>query len=957
MSHWKYNADLRFVIQCRFVHHVEDQCAFVKFHCGDDEEAGLFSYLSFYYCSLPHVKPIAFTIISLWLATLFTTIGIAASEFFCINLSTISNILGLSESMAGVTFLAFGNGSPDVFSTFAAIKSGSGSLAVGELIGAAGFITAVVAGSMALIKDFAVPKKSFLRDVGFFIVAIAFSMSFLANGKLDIWECVVMVAFYVFYVITVIAWHWRLGHKRRRREQEALARGHYVNTEEQELDFEGEFHDDDQTEPTRGPLLRHISDQDFNDLERAGVESLSPFPDLEDEQQRGRFMGELSSNMRVRKPLQGERTSVYNPIRPSLVGALEFQAAMSSMRKAQQVDAAPIHLRRYSDDPLFIRNEPPKRATTFSNSSTTANQEAHADNPNGLLRPRLGDNLDGASRARAASANAADLLKISQKDDKGTQVDSKNTDVEIREDPSQTTNLNESHRTSRGSNPLLSVSPPPEQASRDPSPPRTRSGDSAQGYLAPPGAGQLHPASPDTSQDANSREGRPRLKVTPPPSGWLSPFQHGTGGLTQSPSGSPAPPSLRLPPPSTPGYFNVPEDLQQQSGERPHRLWPYKLLPPPEIVFQTFFPSLCDWRHKGFWERLLCVALIPSFFLLTFTLPVVEPERSDESDPPRPQGGASISSSRPRSVSGVAAGALSPNISGRRDATATVAIDTERRHSQSFPLSENSPLLLPQSVQAQERPHVAVPADRSWNRWLVLIHTVTSPYFIMITVWANFDERNDPRTLLWPSAYSLSASALALALILATTTAARPPRWHFLLCFLGFSVSIAWISSIANEVVGVLKALGVIFNMSDAILGLTIFAVGNSLGDLVADVQVARLGFPYMAFSACFGGPMLNILLGIGLSGIYITLRRADERHHKHPDRDVRIKPYHVEVSITLLISAVALLTTLVGLLVAIPMNGWRMDRRIGTGLMVLWCLATAANVAVELTGAGSSVE
>jgi sodium/potassium/calcium exchanger 6 len=44
-----------------------------------------------------------------------------------------------------VTFLAFSNGSPDVFSTFAALKNDSGSLAIGELIGAASFIVSVVA--------------------------------------------------------------------------------------------------------------------------------------------------------------------------------------------------------------------------------------------------------------------------------------------------------------------------------------------------------------------------------------------------------------------------------------------------------------------------------------------------------------------------------------------------------------------------------------------------------------------------------------------------------------------------------------------------------------------------------------------------------------------------------------------------------------------------------------------
>jgi Ca2+/Na+ antiporter len=65
---------------------------------------------------------------------------------------------------------------------------------------------------------------------------------------------------------------------------------------------------------------------------------------------------------------------------------------------------------------------------------------------------------------------------------------------------------------------------------------------------------------------------------------------------------------------------------------------------------------------------------------------------------------------------------------------------------------------------------------------------------------------------------------------------------------------------ISNEVVAVLQALGLIMNISDAILGLTIFAIGNSSSDLVADVTVARMGFPNMAIAACFGGPMLSKL-------------------------------------------------------------------------------------------------
>jgi sodium/potassium/calcium exchanger 6 len=211
------------------------QCAFIQRNCPD-EEAGLISYLQLYYCTLTDAKPVAFTILVLWMSVLFSTIGIAASDFLCINLSTIAAILGMSESLTGVTFLAFGNGSPDVFSTFAAMSSNSGSLAVGELMGAAGFITAVVAGSMAIVKPFQVAKKSFIRDVGFFAVAASFSLVFLRDGSLRLWECISMVAFYIFYVVFVVVWHWYLGRQRHVRLAETAARLHHHIPDQQELE-------------------------------------------------------------------------------------------------------------------------------------------------------------------------------------------------------------------------------------------------------------------------------------------------------------------------------------------------------------------------------------------------------------------------------------------------------------------------------------------------------------------------------------------------------------------------------------------------------------------------------------------------------------------------------------------------------------------------------------------------
>ena len=154
-----------------------------------------------------------------------------------------------------------------------------------------------------------------------------------------------------------------------------------------------------------------------------------------------------------------------------------------------------------------------------------------------------------------------------------------------------------------------------------------------------------------------------------------------------------------------------------------------------------------------------------------------------------------------------------------------------------------------------------------------------------------------------------------------------------------------------------LKALGVILGISEAILGLTVFAVGNSLGDLVADVTVARLGYPVMALAACFGGPMLNILLGVGIGGAWMTMRNAEKSQRQHGGgAELRYEPYRIQVGGTLMISAVTVLLTLVVLLIVVPGNRWVMSRRIGWGLIGIWTVGTVVNLVVEVTGTWADV-
>ena len=50
------------------------------------------------------------------------------------------------------------------------------------------------------------------------------------------------------------------------------------------------------------------------------------------------------------------------------------------------------------------------------------------------------------------------------------------------------------------------------------------------------------------------------------------------------------------------------------------------------------------------------------------------------------------------------------------------------------------------------------------------------------------------------------------------------------------------------------------------ILGLTVLAIGNSVGDWVADTAVARAGKPGMGIASCFGSPLLNDVLGLSIA-------------------------------------------------------------------------------------------
>lgn len=965
--------------------HQDDQCAFIKKHCPDDE-AGFAAYLDLYYCKLAHFKWVAFIILISWLGLLFSTIGIAASDFFCINLSTIASILGMSESMAGVTFLAFGNGSPDVFSTFAAMSTNSGSLAVGELFGAAGFITAVVAGSMALIRPFQVSKKSFVRDVGFFTVAAAFSIVFLWDGRLHFWECVVMVGYYVFYVTFVVAWHWWLGRRRKRREREAAARGHFHTPGDELVVEHEEYRDDPDQRPSRSSTL--LSGEDWSALEEGNGDVVD---EDDEEEARERWMSELSSNMRLTRPPRS-RKNTMNPVRPSLVGALEFQAVLKSLQRSRNIQTIPLHARRYSDDPSFttVQQQGAMSDMTDPASRPPFQITVHEDASPTLERPSFDEIPRSAPpRTRAVSVNDASFMRVGpdlKRPNRTEQEESLIDDSEHRSQQTQpSTMLGVPNTSSRGTRPQstsLKVTAP------SPTPPLhlTVDTDPRTILLERPSLSGSAAAVRTPSDERLSIRGDRRPNAESVPSARSLPkitIPRREGSRASTPASSPfpryrddlspagsGPPSLYLP-----GAIVSPESvaagdtIEPDEHGGPTRWWPYTILPPPGTIISCLFPTLYHWSEKTWWEKCLGVVAAPSVFLLTVTLPVGEDPIKDRETSLDTHHDTSLNSAHSKSMGG-ALGQSAVGLKGvtpeevmeagpghhihslsAHAITATYTEQHHRRNSHHLIMADHqfAPIASP---LPNETPEPAPP--ELWNRWLLIIQLFTAPIFVVFSIYIQSPTELPTSWIVRSILICLVISLCLLIPVLVTTTPTKyPPVYRTVLSLAGFVVSIAWISAVASQVVGALKALAVILNMSHAIMGLTIFAVGNSLGDLVADVTVANLGYPVMALSACFGGPMLNILLGIGLSGSYILLRGAEHRHKKHPEKDIKFKTYEIEVSNTLIVSGATLLVTLVGLLIAVPLNKWVMSKRIGWALIALWTLSTIGNVIIEVVGLG----
>ncbi|KAJ8317424.1 hypothetical protein KUTeg_005328, partial [Tegillarca granosa] len=155
----------------------------------------------------------------------------------------------------------------------------------------------------------------------------------------------------------------------------------------------------------------------------------------------------------------------------------------------------------------------------------------------------------------------------------------------------------------------------------------------------------------------------------------------------------------------------------------------------------------------------------------------------------------------------------------------------------------------------------------------------------------------------------------------------RHKRWRKLY-IITFIMCLVWLSAFSYIMVWMITIIGFTLNIPDTIMGLTFIAFGVSLPDVIASVIVVRDGLGDMAVSNAVGSNVFDILICLGVPWLFKTTMLNDG------------KPVQV-YSEGLLYSSMTLLLTVVFLVVATHLNGWRLTKKYGVILMIVYLLFT----------------
>jgi solute carrier family 24 (sodium/potassium/calcium exchanger), member 2 len=132
---------------------------------------------------------------------MFVALAIVCDEFFVPSLDVIIEKLGITDDVAGATFMAAGGSAPELFTSVIGVFVSFDDVGIGTIVGSAVFNILFVIGMCALFSKTLLTLTwwPLFRDCTFYSVSLLTLIYFFRDNKIWWWEALLLFLIYVTY--------------------------------------------------------------------------------------------------------------------------------------------------------------------------------------------------------------------------------------------------------------------------------------------------------------------------------------------------------------------------------------------------------------------------------------------------------------------------------------------------------------------------------------------------------------------------------------------------------------------------------------------------------------------------------------------------------------------------------------------------------------------------------------